>query len=133
MPSRKRHLEFDEYLRKKGVIYADTDGNSVHARMDRGSKIYADAHRDLDYFHSDSGIRDYVDQIMNSIGTIYHETATDYVRIAYGHRCLDYMASKLKRQYGCTYNELDWKTVYRRTWKYFKYLGFHRTYYRRRD
>ncbi len=132
MPPRLRHLEFDEVLRKKGVICEDTDGNSVHARQDRGSKKYAEAHRELDPFHSDSGIRDYLDQIINSIGNIYQETATDYVRIAYGHLCLDYMASNLKRQIGCSYNELDWEYVYRRTWKYFTDRGLQKAYHRAR-
>lgn len=132
MPLRRQHLEFDEVLREKGVICEGTNGNSIHARMDKGSKRYATDHRDLDDFHTASGIRDYVDQIVNSIGNIYQETRTDYVRIAYGHLCLDYMASKLKEQFGCTDNELDWEYVYRRTWNYFKYQGFHKTYYKER-
>lgn len=132
MPPRERHLEFDGILRYKGVICDDTDGNSVHARMDKGSKWYAERHRELDYFHSVDGIRDRVDHIINSIGNINPSTATDQVRIAYGHECLDDMASKLKEQYECTYNELDWDEVYRRTWKYFKNCGFDKKYYKRR-
>jgi hypothetical protein len=132
MPSRKHHLEFDDRLRKNSVICEDTDGNAVHARLDRNSKHFADMHRELDYFHSDVGIRDFIDNIVNSIGTIAKSTATDYVRIAYGHLCLDYMASKLKREYDCSYRELNWRGVYTRTWKYFQRNGYHRTYYRER-
>jgi hypothetical protein len=106
MPSRERHLEFDEILRYKGVICDDIDGNSVHARMDKGSKWYAELHRELDYFHSVNGIRDRVDHVINSIGNIYPSTAADHVRIAYGHLCLDHMASKLKEKFECSYNEL---------------------------
>lgn len=89
-------------------------------------------HRELDYYHSDWGIRGFIDNIVNSIGTIDPATATDYVRIAHGHLCLDYMASKLKRQQGLAYTQLNWREVYTRTWKYFQRHGFHRTYYRER-
>jgi hypothetical protein len=132
MPPRKYHLEFDERLRKNAVICDDTNGNSVHARMDKNSKHLADMHRELDYFHSDVGIRDFIENIVNSIGTIDQSTATDYVRIAYGHLCLDYMASKLKRKLECGYKELNWRKVYTRTWKDFQRKGFHKTYYRER-
>jgi len=132
-PSRRYHLEFDDVLRAQGIICDDTNGNSVHSRMDRGSKKYGIEHRVLDYFHSDAGIRDYVDRIVNSIGTIYHSTATDFIRIAYGHLCLDYMASKLKDDYECTYDELDWDYVFWRTLKYFKYRNFHKTFYKQRN
>lgn len=131
MPSREKHLAFDEILRLNGVICEDTCGDSVHARLDRGAQKYAEAHRELDFYHSHSGIRDYVDQIVNSIGNIYKETATDYVRIAHGHLCLDYMASKLKYFYDCSYDELNWDFVYKRTWAYFRRNGLHKTYYKR--
>ncbi len=130
MPTRRYHLEFDDVLRSKRIIFEKTDGNSVHARMDKNSKKYGEAHRKLDDFHSPEGIRDFVDQIVNSLGTIHQETATDYVRIAYGHMCLDYMASKLTKQYRCTYDELDWNYVYKRTLRYYRDYGYDRTYYR---
>lgn len=132
MPPRKYHLEFDDILWEKGIICEETDGNSVHARMDKGAKKYTDAHRELDYFHSDAGVRDFIDNIINSIGNIHQSTATDYVRIAYGHECLDYMASKLKKQYNCVYSELDWDYVYKRTLKLYKSCGFHRKLFRAR-
>ncbi len=133
MPPRKYHLEFDERLRKNSVICEDTDGNTVHARMDRNSKHFADVHRELDYFHSDMGIRDFIDNIVRSLGNIFPSTATDYVRIAYGHLCLDYMASKLKKEQNCSYSELSWRQVYTRTWKYFQRNGFHKAYYKERS
>jgi hypothetical protein len=132
MPSREKHLGFDEFLRRKGVICDDTDGNSVHARMDRGARKYGADHREQDYFHSDAGIRDTIDNLLNSIGTIQQTTATDYIRIAYGHVSLDYMVSKLKEHLKCHYRDFDWEAVYQRTWNYFRRKGFHKTYYRRR-
>jgi len=132
MPPRKYHLEFDERLRKNNVICDDSLGQTVHARLDRNSKHLGDMHRGLDYFHSHEGIRVFIDNIVNSIGNINQSTATDYVRMAYGHLCLDYIASKLKRQQSCTYGELDWRKVYTRTWKYLQRNGFHKTYYKER-
>lgn len=75
MPTRERHLEFDDILRYKGIICDDTDGNSVHARLDKGSKWFADVHRELDPFNSIEGIRAFVDNIVNSFGNIYPSTA----------------------------------------------------------
>lgn len=132
MPPRARHLEFDDLLRFKGIICDDTDGNSVHARLDRGSRKYAEAHREKDPFHSTDGIRIYIDNIVNSIRNIYQGTATDYIRIAWGHVCLDYIASKMKEVYECTYDELDWEDVFKRTWRLYKRYGLHKTYYKQK-
>ncbi len=101
MPLRRIHSEFDDVLREKDIIFKDTGGNSVHNRMDKGSNNYGANHRLESFFHSAEGIRKFIENIVNSLGTISQETATDYVRIAYGHLCLDYMTTKLK-------NEKDW-------------------------
>jgi len=132
MPPRKYHLEFDDRLRGNDIICEDTDGNTVHARLDRNSKHLGDMHREIDYWHSPEGIRDMIDNIVNSIGNIYPGTATDYVRIAYGHLCLDNMASKLKRKDNCEYKDLDWREIYNRTYHLFRRKGYHKTYYRAR-
>ena len=52
MPSRQRHLEFDEVLKENEVIFKDTDGNSVHDRMDKRANNYGANHRVKDPFHS---------------------------------------------------------------------------------
>ena len=131
MPSRARHLEFDEILREKGVIMDDTDGTAVHNRLDKHAKTYGSTHREDDEWHSHVGIRAMIDNVVNSLGNISQDRATDYVRIAHGHECLDYMASKLKRQQECSYSGLDWREVYRRTWRYMKAKGYSDAYYRR--
>ena len=130
MPSLKKHLEFDDKkLRRYNVICEDTDGTKVHQRLDKGAKKYGPTHRDDDYWHSDAGIRDTVDNNIASICNIHPGTATDYVRIAYGHICLDEVASKYKRDSGCDYGDLDdndWRIIFNRAYHKFVRKG-HRT------
>lgn len=130
MPARSKHLAFDEMLREKGVIMDDTDGTTVHNRLDRHARTYGPNHREEDEWHSHVGVRSMTDNLLSSFGNISKERATDYVRIAHGHECLDYMASKLRRQYDCSYAALDWDEVFRRTWRYMKSKGYDRSYYR---
>ena len=130
MPSRKKLLEFDEILRAKGVIMDDTDGTTIHNRLDRHAKTYGPAHREDDEWHSHGAIRYMIDNMIKSLGNISQDRATDYVRVARGHECLDYMASKLRRQYDCSSASLDWGYVYQRTWRYMRSNGYHRAYYR---
>lgn len=135
MPSRKRHLEFDEKrLKKNGIIFDDTDGASVHRRMDRNSSKYGPDHRELDEWHSPEAIRDMVDHIVGSIG-MDSSRGTDYVRIAYAHRCLDSVASRTKRELDCEYSDLDdddWRSVYTHAYKLFKRYHYHKKVYQPR-
>ena len=130
MPSRQTHLRFDEVLRVKEIIFKDTDGNSVHDRMDKQVNNYGANHRVEDYFHSAEGIRKFIDNMVNSLGTITQETATDYVRIAYGHLCLDHMTTKLKNEKDWSDDDIDWEIVFRRTYNYYVYKGFDKKKYR---
>lgn len=130
MPSKKYHIRFDHYLKDRGVICEETDGATVHERLDKHARRYGADHRWLDPWHSPDGIRDFLDNLMNSLGTINQDTCTDYVRIAYGHICLDETASRIKGKEGLDYNELDWDDVIRKTWMSYKRHGYHRTYYK---
>ncbi len=132
MPSRQIHLKFDEVLKKNGIISKDTEGNSVHNRMDKQFQNYGANHREADYFHSVEGIRDFIDNMVNSLGTVSQDTATDYVRIAYGHLCLDYMTTKLKNKKGWSDDEINWKIVFQRTYNYYRYKKFHKKFYKYR-
>ena len=114
MPTRDRHLAFDEILRNKGVIGL-TDGNIMHDRMDRNVKYLLKDHREIDWWHHDKGIREYVRNMSHSGFGISQDKATDYIRIGLGHIALDYMASKLKEKNGSSYEGLDWSIVYQRT------------------
>jgi hypothetical protein len=124
MPSMNRHLEFDEKrLKKNRVICEETSGRTVHKRMDRNVKKYGSDHRNLDEWHSPDGIRDMIDNFVETVG-IDPITATDYVRIAYGHRCLDYIASK--------YPTAEWGEVFTRAYRLFRSNDFHNKRYRPR-
>jgi hypothetical protein len=102
----------------------------THNRLDKHAMTYGPTHHEDDEWHSHTGVRSMIDNMINSLGNISKERATDYVRIAHGHECLDYMASKLRRQYDCSYASLDWDEVFRRTWRYMKSKGYDRAYYR---
>ena len=135
MPSLQYHLEFDEKrLKKNRIICGETDGTTVHRRMDKNAKKYGPDHRELDDWHSPEGIRDMIDNFVNTIG-IYPETATDYVKIAYGHRCLDSVASRMKRKLNCGYNDLDqdeWRSIYTHAYKLFRRYHYHKKVYQPR-
>lgn len=131
MPPRDYHLAFDEILRNNGIICDDTYGDSVHKRLDKHSKKFGAMHREIDEWHSTNGIRDFIDNLINGLGTIYQETATDYIRIAYGHIVLDEIASQFKINFNCDYNELDWEEVFKEVFKEYKKFGFHKTKYHR--
>jgi len=100
--------------------------------MDKHSKIYQGDHRELDDWHSPNGIRDMIDNIVESIGNIYPQTATDYVKIAYGHVCLDEKASEIKKRLGLPYSELDWFDIYKRAYRSFISHGFNKKVYQPR-
>jgi len=129
MPPKKYHLKFDEFLKDKGVICIETNGRSVHDRLDKHVKKYGPVHRELDKWHTPKGIRYTIDNYVNSLGTILQDTCTDYVRIAYGHVSLDYIVSKLKRKYDYNYDDLDWSEIYKRTWEYYKRNGYNKKRY----
>lgn len=135
MPSLRNHLDFDEKrLKKNRIICEDADGTAVHQRMDRNARKYGPDHRELDEWHEPEAIRDMIDNFVDTIG-IYPETATDYVRIAYGHRCLDSVASRAKREMDCGYSgltEADWRGIYTRAYKLFRKYGYHKKVYQPR-
>lgn len=136
MPARGFHQQFDEMLASKGVICEDRNGARVHAFMDRGAKKWGRLHRELDPRHDAEMIRPWIAAQVKRLGTISQDTATDYVRIAWGHVVLDYVASTAKDRMQRTRgrrpsdSELDWDSIYRRAWRYHRESGFHRVYYR---
>jgi len=135
MPSLERHLEFDEKrLKKNGAVFSDTDGTAVHRRMDRNASKYGPDHRELDEWHEPDAIRNMVDNIVGSIG-MDSSRGTDYVRIAFGHRCLDSVASRAKRDLNCSYADLDdddWRGIFTHAYKLFRKYGYHKKVYQPR-
>jgi hypothetical protein len=130
MPPRKYHLEFDDVLRDRNIICDDTDGSTVHRRLDYHSKSYGIDHRELDELHQPESIRVFIDNIITSLNNIYQGTATDYLRIAYGHVTLDEIASRYKRKLSCEYKELEWGDIYQKTLAKFRREGYYKKYYK---
>jgi hypothetical protein len=92
MPDKRVHLKFDEKLKEKEIIYDDTDGFTVHDRMDREASYHGHwQHKEIDYYHDIVGIRDWIRKTCTNAS---QETSTDYVRICYGHWVLDDMEKR---------------------------------------
>lgn len=121
MPSRRVHLKFDEYLREKGIIYGYTYANTVHDRMDRDVSYWGPDHRDIDWYHGEEGIRDWLKTFQH---LAYQETLTDYLRVCLGHLCLDEISSR--REYR------DEDDLIKRAYRSYIARGFERKYYRSR-
>jgi hypothetical protein len=121
MPSRGRHLKFDEYLKEKGIISNDVYTNKVHSRMDRDVNYWGLRHREIDFFNGEEGIREWLRTFQH---LAYQETLTDYLRVCLGHLCLDDIASR--REY------FDENDLINRAYRSFIARGYHRKFYRRR-
>ena len=133
MPSLNRHLEFDDArLRKNGVIGKGTDGTAVHQRMDRRASDYDKDHLVLDEWHTPKGIRVMVSNLVASLGTVRPETATDFVRIAYGHVVLDRTVSRVVQEQGGECSDLDWGRVYTLAYRQFRRSKYHSKRYKPR-
>jgi len=121
MPSRRVHMKFDEYLKEHGIIHGYTYANTVHDRMDRDIIVWGSEHREIDFYHSEEGIREWLRGFSH---LAYQETLTDYLRVAMGHLVLDDMASRFPRK-----NEEElMKSAYRS----FIQRGFHTKYFKER-
>ena len=119
MPVRRVHLKFDEYLKEHGVINGYTYANTVHDRMDRDVTVWGPDHREIDFYHSEMGIRDWLRGFSH---LAYQETLTDYLRVTMGHLVLDDMTSRY--EYSDEYELM--KSAYRS----FIQRGFHRKFFR---
>lgn len=96
MPSRGTHQEFDRFLSKRGVLLPDADYAEVHTFMDLGVESFGAAHRELDSYHREDGLRQWLNGKHNVIG---QDLATDWLRAGLGHICLDEAASSLANDY----------------------------------
>jgi len=121
MPNRRIHLKFDKYLKDRGIITDDLDANSVHDRMDRDLIYWGPEHREIDFYHSEEGIREW-SKIFQHLS--YQETLTDYLRVGLGHLCLDDVESR--REW------INEKELITRAYRSFIARGYHRKFYRTR-
>jgi len=119
MPTRRVHLKFDQYLWEHGVILDDTYGDSVHKRLDKGLSKYGPDHQFMDYYHTEEGIRYWLD---NMPETMSQDRKTDYMRIALGHMVLDEMAYRRP--------DLNEDDLIKAAYRSFIQRGYHRKYYK---
>ena len=120
MPSKKLHLQFDEYLRDRGVLCEETNTESVHGRMDRDVQVYGHwNHQYEDYYHDIKGVRSWIKK-WSHLGS--QDTKTDFVRVALGHLVLDDIWSRN-----------DWEDEHdlmKRAYRSFVARGFERSYFK---
>jgi hypothetical protein len=111
MPNRITHERFDEFLANKGILLSDARYGNVHRFMDTGVKIYGPDHRNYDPYHERDGICTWITGKRNVIN---QDHATDWVRSALGHICLDKAATRFKNKKRSDYSEdALFKSAYR--------------------
>ena len=132
MPGRDYHLIFDQMLVSEGVICPERNTQTVHEQMDARAATLGPQHRILDPRHHPDAIRRWIDTQMISLGTIAPDTATDYVRVAWGHACLDCFASAYKdaievqgwkRPSDSGLSVEDWSLIFKGAWELFEEVG----------
>lgn len=136
MPDRRYHLRLDALLADRGAICEGTRTDAVHDFMDRGSAKWGPLHRVLDPNHDPEKLRPWIAAQVRSLRSFRQNTATDYVRVAWGHLVLDHVVSlekdRRQRTTGCRPGdaELDWDVLLARAYHRFREGGFHRCLYR---
>lgn len=119
MPSKTIHLRFDEYLKEHGIIHGYANADTVHDRMDRNLAVWGPDRREMDFYHSEEGIREWLGKFSHFA---YQETLTDYLRVAMGHLVLDDMASRLP--------EKNTEELIKSAYRSFIQRGYHRKYFK---
>ena len=94
-------------------------GSVVTYRMDRDAIVWGADHREIDFFHSEKGIREWLRGFSH---LAYQETLTDYLRVAMGHLVLDDIGSR--------YDYMDEFRLMKAAYRSFTHRGFHRKYFR---
>jgi len=136
MPGQEYHLMFDKILEGRGIICEGRNTPAVHNFMDKGARQWGPLHRVLDPKHDAEMIRPWIAAQVQRLKNIKQDTATDYVRAAWGHIVLDYVVSvekdRIERKCGKRPedSELDWDYLLPRALSLYKKEGFDRTYYR---
>ena len=114
MPNRNIHLEFDRFLIQKNVLFPDANYDNVHKFVDAGVFSYGRNHRIVDIYHQEEGVRRWLN---GKINVIPQERATDWLRCALGHFCLDDANSKLdERHYLEDVFDYAYKLMKQRRW-----------------
>ncbi len=129
MPIRSIHRWFDEYLVERGYLEAGLNYDAVHDRIDMGVRWYGGAHRQLDRYHSEPGLREWLDQIANL--NTSQNTLTQYLRCGMAHFALDEADRTWYDKDPDAYDDLPWETVFHGALQRFIQRGWSRKYYQR--
>ncbi len=136
MPARPHHLAFDAVLVDRGVILEGTRTDAVHDFLDRGAAKWGSLHRELDPNHDAEKLRPWIAAQVRNLRSFRQDTATDYVRAAWGHIVLDHVVSleKDRRERAAGRRprdgKLEWDALLSRAWRRFREGGFDRCRYR---
>ena len=119
--NKKSAYDTSEYLEDHGIIHDYTFANTVHDRMDRDLTYWGPEHREIDFYHSEEGVREWLRGFQHFA---YQETLTDYLRVALGHLVLDDIESRGEWE--------DEDDLIDRAYRSFIARGYHRKFYRER-
>jgi hypothetical protein len=128
MPIRVIHNGFDGYLVEKGYPPDGYDYDIVHARIDRGVQWYGGAHRELDFYHSEDGLRDWLTGMQNRGAA--QDKLTAYLRCGLAHFALDEADTRWYDRDPEGYVTLPWDKVYEGALKSMLALGLHRKFFK---
>jgi hypothetical protein len=122
MPPRNKHEDFDRLLARKGILFPNGQYGEVHDFMDRGVNSFGPGHRELDMYHGEKGLRQWLNGKYNVIG---QDRATDWLRAGLGHICLDEAESSLSKGY-------SWEEVFDSAYRSMAQRGWTKTRFIRR-
>lgn len=122
MPSRQTHIKFDNYLIERGVLI-DSSYSRIHTFIDKGTGTFGGQHRDEDFYHSEEGIRQYLN---GKVGIYGQELTSSWLRSGLGHFCLDETATRR----GCEDEE---KELFKSAYLSMVRKGYTKKYFRQRN
>lgn len=94
MPARDIHQDFDSFLISGGYLPDGYEYDIVHNRLDDGSRKYGSHHRDMDIYHTEDGIRYWLQGMSNRNAS--QEKLTAYLRCALAHIALDMAETEIR-------------------------------------
>lgn len=115
MPSRKFHLNFDNFLRAEGVLRSVGDTNPVHEFLDSGWEDEGKEHRKKCLNHSIKAVKDWAKGLLKQ-KKIDQQECRSYLISAHGHLILDEVSSEEMKVSGFSYEkwiEEVWNIIYK--------------------
>ena len=129
MPVRQIHRDFDEYLIERGYLVEGYDYNIVHSRIDYGVKWYGGNHREIDEWHSEEGLRSWLNGLVSK--GAYQEKLTVYLRCGLFHLALDDADVRQYDEDPEGYENLPWDKIFEGALKSAIKRGYHKKYFKK--